>query len=266
MGAENLEVRYINERVVEISFEWGYSVEEARTRKITFIQADISQPQDYPPQLAYLLNKGIDVFFEKASTGGFSGIPAVGKIITDNLSEHDLVVSDEDYTQKLSLQDIDLIRLAKTDLINTLEQKFRDITYDYGLILGIWQKELAYEFANRNTSIHFTPRFDELDELGAWHPGSHYSDGEMAQYENRRRKIRNLLDEALEFIQQSQYRDAIAKLKELVGMGIADPGIYNNLGVAYIGLGEIKYYRAAICCFKKELELNPDFLDGCGFR
>ena len=53
---------------IHVDFEWQYyGNPELKTRRITFLTADLTNPQEYPATLRHQLEKGLDIFFMKSA-------------------------------------------------------------------------------------------------------------------------------------------------------------------------------------------------------
>ena len=63
-----VKVQATQDGAISVNFPWQYHrASTARLRSITFIQADITKPDEYPSSLQKELNLGFDIFYMKAA-------------------------------------------------------------------------------------------------------------------------------------------------------------------------------------------------------
>lgn len=66
-GTDNIKITQDPKgKTVTITFDWAYAGETEREYAITFIQAEITRPKDYPKALVNVLNNGIDIYYQRA--------------------------------------------------------------------------------------------------------------------------------------------------------------------------------------------------------
>ncbi|MDD5617724.1 MAG: methyltransferase domain-containing protein, partial [Candidatus Omnitrophica bacterium] len=74
--------------VAVISFDWAYKGYEPRRRTLTYIQADIKNPSLYPAQLKKALERGIDIYCQKAAYDlpacYYEFLPCVARAVRDS--------------------------------------------------------------------------------------------------------------------------------------------------------------------------------------
>lgn len=64
---DQMEVQTDEDETVSLHFSWAYHDKSQQTYKITFINADVTEPAKYPKILKNLLDEGIDYYYQKAA-------------------------------------------------------------------------------------------------------------------------------------------------------------------------------------------------------
>ncbi|MFC1658665.1 signal peptidase I [Candidatus Omnitrophota bacterium] len=149
MGVEKKDIKLINnpDGTVTIKFTWAYLGQGLREYSITYIQADITDPDNYPQRLKQILSTGIDIYYQKAGFGIPKRYDRFLSIIAKAVKEGGYLVTDDYSTEREIFNPDSLLRSHNLNYTSENELVSAEMRY--------WESQV--KFARRDDYIANTP-------------------------------------------------------------------------------------------------------------